>query len=247
MDGLRRNVGKLFAPDGKLFLAAFDHPQVYGALQGLERPQEAIGLTSAPGLDGYIINPGLANILDEKTLYGKKLVLRASIGGTAMGGSFPDWHKLVCSPTQALRWGADAVLVMLVLGGSHDQESMEQVAKTARIFHRFSIPVIAEVLAADFGRNNDTELVRNGARIGAELGADIIKAFYCEDFHSVVANCPVPVLLAGGPKEAGIEDIARSALDAGAAGFAFGRNIFQAEDPAMAVRLVCRILGRLHV
>lgn len=242
MNGLKKNANHLFGCDGKLFLAAFDHPQIYGAIKGLEKPFDAIDRLMPSQIDGYILNPGIIELLDEKRIKGKKLVLRASLGGTMMGTDFPDWHCVMCSPRQAIRYGVDAILIMLVLGGAHDKESMAEVAKAIDAFHDYSIPVMVEVLAADYTKNNDTDFIRNGVRIGAELGADAIKAFYCKDFKSVVDCCPVPVVLAGGPKESDICSIAKEVVEAGACGFAFGRNLFQSDDPVKMVEALNRAL-----
>lgn len=242
MTGLERNMARLFNHDGKLFLAAFDHPQIYGAMYGLENPYTTIAKVMDTPIDGFILNPGIMAHAESSIAASKKMVLRASEGGTMMGSTYADDHAVIASPMQAISLGADAILVMLVLGGSHDKESMETLSHAVDAFHAYSIPVIAEVLAADYTKNNDPEFIRNGARIGAELGADVIKAFYCTDFKSVVDNCPVPVILAGGPKEADIVEIARSVVRDGAKGFAFGRNIFQSEDPRKAINALEQVL-----
>lgn len=242
MNGLERNKSTLMNHGGKLFLAAFDHPQIYGVMQGLEQPLTAIKRILDTEIDGYILNPGIFQLVDASLVQNKKLVLRASLGGTLMGTSFADYHSVMVSPQQASDLGCDAVLIMLVLGGAHDKESMTDVARAIDAFHQYSIPVMVEVLHADFKKNNDTTFVRNGTRIAAEIGADFVKAFYCEDFASVVAGCPVSIVLAGGPKEANILDVARTAVDAGVVGFAFGRNLFQSKDPKTTVRLLNEIL-----
>jgi len=235
MTGLERNKTTLLNNKGRLFLAAFDHPQIYGVMRGLEKPLDSIRKIIDTPIDGYIFNPGIFGLIAADMVQGKKLVLRASLGGTAMGKSFPDAHAVMVSPKQALNLGADAILIMLVLGGEHDKDSLVEAATAIDRFHEYSIPVIAEVLSADFEKNNTTEFVKNGARIAAELGADLVKAFYCENFKSVVEGCPVPVVLAGGPKDADIMSVAKSVLDDGAIGFAFGRNIFQNENPVTLI------------
>jgi DhnA family fructose-bisphosphate aldolase class Ia len=242
MNGLERNRTTLTREDGTLFLAAFDHPQIYGVMNGLEDPLAAILKIIDTDIDGYILNPGIFPLLDAAAVRSKKLVLRASLGGTMMGTTFSDHHSIMVSPQQALDLGADAVLIMMVLGGSSDKESMTDVACAIEGFHRLSVPVMVEVLHADYTQNNDPSFIRNGARIAAELGADFVKAFYCEDFDLVITGCPVPVVLAGGPKEANVLDIARTVVSAGAAGFAFGRNLFQHEDPCSVVTSLCQVL-----
>ena len=242
MNGLKRNTTRLFDNKGTLFSAALDHPQIYGVMDGLVDPISTIKTLVNSELDAFIINPGIFNLLNADTIKKKKLIMRASLGGTLMSSSFDDHHSVMVSPKQALQSGADAILIMLVLQGAHDKESMIEAARTAEVFHEYSIPVIMEVLCADYTKNNDPEFVRNGARIAAEIGADIVKAFYCEDFASVVAGCPVPIILAGGPKDADIVKVAASVVSDGCKGFAFGRNLFQNEQPLHLIHLLDKVL-----
>lgn len=242
MTGLARNTARLFANKGTLFTAAFDHPQMYGVMDGLVDPLATIAAMTPTALDGFILNPGIFNLLDPKALKDKKLIMRASLGGNVLSNGFSDHHAVIVSPKHAVQAGADAALIMLVLGGDHDKESMAEAARTAEAFHEYSMPVIMEVLAADFSKNNDSAFVRTGARIAAEIGADAVKAFYCEDFGSVVRGCPVPVILAGGPKDGDIVKIAATVVQAGCKGFAFGRNLFQSEHSAAMVKDLDRVL-----
>lgn len=242
MTGLEKNKLRLMGRGGKLFLAAFDHPQIYGTMPGLENTQETIDRFLNTEVDGFILNPGQFALVPTEKVANKKMVLRASVGGTNMGTSYPDKHDVIVSPETALALGADAILIMLVLGGSMDKESMVEAAHAAEAFHKYSIPVIMEVLAADYSKNNDSDFIASGARIGAELGADMIKAFYCDDFKKVTSNCPVPVILAGGPKDQDIVRIAAGTVRDGGKGFAFGRNLFQSENPETLVSALDKAL-----
>jgi fructose-bisphosphate aldolase, class I len=238
VNGLERNSARLFRADGTMFVAALDHPQVFGVMEGLVDPLKTIKNLAASNIDGFIVNPGLFRLLDGQIVSNKHLIMRASLGATSMSAAYPDNHSVMVSPRFVLDAGADAVLIMLILGGSHDKESMLEVARTAEQFHEYAIPVIVEVMAADYTRNNETDMVRNGARIAAELGADMVKSFYCDDFQSVVAGCPVPIVLAGGPKDSDIVGVASTVVKAGCKGFAFGRNLFQSDDP---IDLIARL------
>jgi len=244
MTGLERNRAKLFEHQGSLFVAAFDHPQMYGVMKGLENPVATIDAILDTELDGFILNPGIFPLLGLRHVVKRKIIMRASLGGTMLSKNFADCHHVMVSPQNAIDQGADAILVMLVLGGEHDRDSMIEVARTIDSFHKFAIPVIAEVLAADFTKNNEAGFVRDGVRIAAEIGADAVKAFYCDNFQAVTAGCPVPVILAGGPKDRDIVKVARDAVACGVRGFAFGRNIFQNEDPAGLIRDLNRVLRK---
>lgn len=235
MNGIEKRMARLFANKGKLFVAAFDHPQIYGTMEGLENTPQLVHKLKNSRVDGFILNPGMIKHIDASDFSKKVLVLRASVGGTMLGKVYSDLHESISSAQQASEMGADAALVMFVLGGSHDKESQLELARVCEEYHAYGIPVIAEVLHDDYTKNNDTDFIASGARIAAEMGADIIKAFYCKDFEKVTSNCPVPVILAGGPKEQKIEDTVREVVAKGAKGLAFGRNIFQCEDPAKMI------------
>lgn len=232
MTGLERRMAKLMANEGKLFLAAFDHPQIYGLMKGLENTPALVESLKDSQLDGFILNPGMVSRVDSKAMADKLLVLRASVGGAIIGEhySYSDIHQRIASAELAAQLGADAVLLMFVLGGNTDKESQLELADACEKYHKYGIPVIAEVLNADYTMNNDSDFIASGARIAAELGADMIKAFYCTDFAKVTENCPVPVILAGGPKDADILSVVKEVVSKGAKGLAFGRNLFQSED-----------------
>jgi DhnA family fructose-bisphosphate aldolase class Ia len=241
MNGLQRNTARLFPKGGKLLLIALDHPQSFGVMPGLERPFEVMRLCSASEADGFILNPGMAGRMGEGALLDKKLVLRTSLAGSLLATSYPNVHENVVSPETALGMGSDAVIMMLVIGGE-DSSSMRQVGRDIDAFHRLHIPCIVEILAADFEKTATLDVQMHGARIAAELGADVVKAFFVPEFRKVVEGCPVPVILAGGPKDREVAAFAREAVVAGVRGFAFGRNVFQHADPLSVIRELDSIL-----
>ena len=234
MTGLEKRTARLFANNGKMFVAAFDHPQIYGIMDGLENTPALVDSLAGSGLDGFILNPGMTQRVKASSMAGKLLVLRASVGGTMIGDRWEsydnDLHQSIASAELAAELGADAALFMFVLNGKRDKECQLELASVCESYHRFGIPVIAEVLNADYTMNNDTNFIASGARIAAEIGADVIKAFYCRDFEAVTSNCPVPVILAGGPKDADISAVVKEVVSKGVKGLAFGRNLFQSED-----------------
>lgn len=227
MNGLKRNVAKLFSNKGRLLALAMDHAQG-GLMPGLEDPRALLRARAGSRLDGFLVNVGLADEMARPELVNKKLLLRAGFGGTMLAESFTNVHRNHVSPETALALGADAVVMMMTLGGD-DFRSIQDAAAAIDGFHGLGIPVIAEILCRDFSKTATFDIQANGARVAAELGADVVKAFFTPDFRQVVARCPVPVVLAGGPKDRDILDVAREALDCGVKGFAFGRNLFQAD------------------
>ncbi len=230
MNGLERNVARLFSNEGKLFAMAMDLPQC-GLVDGLEDPVSVIRARKDSKLDAFLINPGVAR-LAEKELLHKKIILRTSFGGTFLSTEFTNVNKNFVSPETALAMGADAVVMMMVLGGA-DYRSIQDAAEAIDGFHRLQIPVVVEILADDFTKTQTFDIQANGARVAAELGADVVKAFYTEN-----------IVLAGGPKGADILDTAADAVRCGVKGFCFGRNLFQSEDAAERIEKLYQILHK---
>lgn len=242
MNGLRRNTAKLFGERDSLFVLALDHAQG-GLVSGLEHSWDLMDELATSRVDGFILNVGLAGKMAEGPFLKKKLILRSSFGGTQLADQFCDVHANHVSPATARRLGADAVLMMFPIGGA-DFRSLQAAAADIDAFHAQEIPVIAEIIANDFDKTTKPEVQLNGARIAAELGADVVKAFYIDGFDRLVSVCPAPVILAGGPKDRDVVEVARSALAAGAKGLAFGRNIFQHQRPAQVVAALDALFAR---
>lgn len=241
MNGLERNVHKLFSNGGTLFAMAMDLPQC-GLVQGLQDPVKVIEARKDSKLDAFLVNVGVANQAQD-ALLDKKIILRTSSGGTNLASSFTNVQKNHVSPETALAMGADAVVMMMVMGGA-DYASIQDAAAAIDAYHKLSIPVIVEILADDYAATQTFDIQANGARVAAELGADVVKAFYTENFEEVVKNCPVPIVLAGGPKGSDILTIAKDAVRCGVKGFCFGRNLFQSEDAAERIEALDAILRK---
>jgi len=95
---------------------------------------------------------------------------------------------------------------------------------------------------------HDPQIVAHAARIGAEAGADLVKAVYTGDvnsFRKVIKSCPVPIVIAGGPKANTDQEIigmCAGAMEAGASGVTFGRNIFQHPNPPAMIRALYTVI-----
>ena len=239
MNGLKRNTQRLFSNGGKLFAMATDLPMC-GLVEGLEDPLGKVRKYKDSKLDAFLLNFGIANLVEEDIL-NKKLILRTSAGGSFCASEFSSMQKNHISPETALAMGADAVVMMITIGGA-DYKYIQDTAASIDRYHRLHIPVIVEVLADDFSKTQTFEIQANGARIAAELGADVVKAFYTERFEEVVSNCPVPIVLAGGPKGKDIAEIAADAVRCGVKGFCFGRNLYQNDDASELIETLDKIL-----
>lgn len=227
MDGLSKRLNSLFAND-YLFLSAMDHGQFVGVPKGLENIIDFIDEVGSLDVHGIILNPGIA-LKVKKFPSDKKLILRVTHAGSAMAMDIAG-TRLFIDPETALRLGADAVIAMGIVGQDNDSNALEALSKTIWEYHKFGIPVIAEMLPADSKLNNDTETIANISRIGAELGADVIKTYLTPDFKKVTGSCPVPIVVAGGAKTQDFMTVVKEAANSGAKGVAVGRNLFQSES-----------------
>jgi DhnA family fructose-bisphosphate aldolase class Ia len=241
MDGLAHRNRRLFQ-NGTLFLAALDHGQYVGVPAGLvDLPRFVRGIDGDP-FDGYILNPGAVLAL-EPLDPSKLLILRISHAGTLLSNTGLE-HRCYLAPQDALRLGADAVIIMAILGQDGDAQALHELATATAEYHRYGIPVIAEMLLSDPQESRRTSSVAGACRIGAELGADIIKTPLVEDFGEVVRGCFAPIILAGGPKNTNARSLVEQGVAAGARGIAVGRNLYEGGDAhALAVDLAAA-LGR---
>jgi fructose-bisphosphate aldolase/2-amino-3,7-dideoxy-D-threo-hept-6-ulosonate synthase len=161
-----------------------------------------------------------------------------------------DRKVLVTEVEEAIGLGADAISVHVNLGGEDDDRMIADLGATATGCSRFGMPLLAMMYPRGSNVKNpyDVDVVKHVARAGAELGADVVKTVYTgstDTFREVVRGCPVPVLVAGGPKldsERAALGMVEGAIAAGAVGVSFGRNVFQSKDPAGITRAIARIL-----
>jgi len=158
----------------------------------------------------------------------------------------------VCSVQEAIRIGADAVSVHVNVGAQDEDKMLRNLGKVSDECEIYGIPLLAMMYPRGPKIQNEhaADMVAHAARIGAELGADIIKANYTgniETFKGVIESCPVPVVIAGGPKCKTLEEILQTTFDsmkAGAAGISIGRNVFQCDDPTQIVKALSAIVHK---
>ena len=244
--GKRIRLNRILNKPGRGTLAvAFDHAVVLGPIPGTEDPSRQISCFVRSRVDAVLLNLGILKRCIDCFPPAGTPGLIARIDWTTVWNALSQGEDgalrscMLASPEEALRHGADAVLTFLVVGtGDADFETKEiaRNAATARECERVGIPLIAETLARGKAVANpgDPSWLALHTRIAVELGADVIKTDYSGNpatMRTVVANCPIPILVLGGSQSAGALDVVRGSRNAGAAGVFFGRNVFQSDDP----------------
>jgi putative autoinducer-2 (AI-2) aldolase len=235
--GMQSRLARVFRPPvNRTVMLAIDHGYFQGPTTGLER----VDLSIVPLLgyaDALMTTRGMVRSTIPPAS-GTPIVLRAS-GGPSILRELSD-EQIAVSMEDAARINASAVAVQVFIGGEFETQSVHNMTRLVDQSQRYGIPVLA-VTAVGQELTRDARYLRLATRICAELGAHVVKTYYCaEDFDTVAAGCPVPLVMAGGKKlpELDALTMAYRAVEAGAAGVDMGRNIFQSDDPVAMIRAV---------
>jgi class I fructose-bisphosphate aldolase/fructose-bisphosphate aldolase/2-amino-3,7-dideoxy-D-threo-hept-6-ulosonate synthase len=241
-----RRLNRIFRADGRALIVAMDHGLLDGPCKGLERPGETIVKIAAGGADAVLTSYGIARRFAHE-LAPLGLILRAD--GTLTSLAKADaLGKLFFGVEEALRLGAEALAVSGYPGSPREAESLRAIATLSGQAHEWGLAVLAEMVPGGFDSAPEfrtLDAISLAARVGAELGADLIKTPYVSGFERAINGCFAPVVILGGAKRGRERDMLvdiQAAVQAGAAGVAIGRNIFQAEDPTAMAASIAAIL-----
>ncbi len=233
---------------GKALIIAMDHGVSNGPLAGLEDIRKAVAAVAKGGATGVVLHKGVVRF--AKDYFDERLSLILHVNASTSLSTHTNRKVQVTQVDEAISYGADAISIHVNVGGEEDEHMLADLGGVATAADRFGMPLLAMMYPRGENVKNpyDVELVKHVARVGAELGADVVKTLYTgspETFKEGVRGCPVPVVVAGGPKleseKAALEMVAGS-LAGGASGVSMGRNVFQAKDPIGMTRAVARIL-----
>lgn len=225
-----------------------DHGVSIGPVPGLINMSEMVNKVAEGGANAVLGHIGLP--LYGHRRHGRDIGLILHLMGSSNLSPNPNNKVMVMTVEEALIIGADAVSVHINIGDEMESEMMRVLGHVSRKCMKWGMPLIAMMYprGEKVKSEHDLDAVKLASRIGAELGADIIKTNYTgsiESFKEVVKGCPVPVVIAGGPKVETQEDVlemAWEAIQAGSAGVSIGRNVFQAVDPVKMVRALYAIV-----
>jgi putative autoinducer-2 (AI-2) aldolase len=241
--GMKNRLSRIFNPDtGRTVMLAIDHGYFQGPTIGLERIDLNI-LPIAPYADTLMLTRGILRSTVPPS-YTKGIVLRAS-GGPSILKELSN-EQIAVDMEDAVRLNVAALAVQVFIGGEFETQSVHNMTRLIDMGMRYGMPILA-VTAVGTQMKRSARYFRLACRICAELGAHYVKTYYIpKGFESVVASCPVPIVMAGGKKmpEHDALTMAYNAVQEGAAGVDMGRNIFQADSPAAMIQAVSAVVHK---
>lgn len=259
--GKRIRLGRLRNPEsGRYLIVAYSHGVLMGPAAGMETLAEMRDFTTRiRGVEGLMIAPGLLPALESAFVGRDRPSLVIHLDWQNFSRSvLPPSHGVsarLASIERVVAAGADAVMTYLFVGHDDPREERAEIARNAEIVEecsRLGLPVMIEPRSARERSvpedKQDVDVMSMYCRISAEIGADLVKCIYPgtrETLARIVETCPAPVLVAGGARRETPEtalEIAGAAMEAGASGLVYGRNIYQAHDPQAMVNSLARIV-----
>lgn len=240
--GMANRLSRLIQPDGNVLILPVDHGYFQGPTRRLEQPRSTIE-PLLPYADGLFITRGvLRSCVDADSA--RPIILRVS-GGTSMASGDLANEGITTSMEEAIRLNAAAVGISVFVGSDYQRDSLLNLAHLVNEGERYGIPVMAVTAVGRELEKRDARYLGLACRIAAEMGARVVKTYWCQEFERVTAGCPVPVIMAGGPSvdsEREVFDFVHDRMRKGAIGVNLGRNIWQNERPVPMIRAIRAII-----
>lgn len=244
--GMKNRLSKIIDPkDGHTVMLAVDHGYFMGPTTGLENIKKTISPLIKYADTLMLTRGALRNYIEPTTDI--PIVLRVS-GGTSILNKDNLLHEGTAVDVEdAIRLNVSGVAFSILVGQPFERDTILGMTKYIDKCERYGIPVLA-VTAVGRGLGKDAKYLSLASRMAAELGAHIVKTYYCKDFEKVVETCPVPIVIAGGKKqpEKDALEMAYNAIQDGAIGVDMGRNIFQSTNPVGMIKAVNAIVHKRY-
>lgn len=233
---------------GRTVIVPMDHGTTMGPIEGLVDMKTTNTKIVEGGANALIIHKGIVPVGHRGK--GKDIGLIVHLSASTILSPDPNTKVPVCTVEEAIKLGADAVSIHINLGAEKDSEMLEYFGAVSQTCFNWGMPLLAMMYTRGKKVDNeyDVKYVKHAARVGAELGADIVKCNYTgsvTSFKDVVEGCPVPVVIAGGEKmetELQLLTMVEDSLKAGGAGVSIGRNAFQHKRPEKIVEAIGKIV-----
>ena len=240
--GMKNRLSQIIKPDGKCLLMPIDHGYFLGPTSKLEKPGETIK-PLLPYSDALFVTRGVLRscVPPDNTV---PIILRVS-GGTSIVGKDLANECITTSIEEAIRLNVSAVGLSVFIGSDYERQTLKNLSELVNEAEGYGIPVMAVTAVGKELQKRDARYLSLCCRIAAELGAKVVKTYWCENFDKVVNSCPVPVVVAGGPKtETDIEvlEFVHDGMKRGAIGVNLGRNIWQNQHPVPMIKAIRAII-----
>ncbi len=242
--GLKNRMSKIIRPEnGRSVMLAVDHGYFLGPTSRLEVPRTTIA-PLAPYADSIMLTRGVLRSSVDPSIC-NSIVLRVSGGASIVGEDLSN-EGIITSVEDALRLNASGIALSIFVGSKHERQTLLALSELVNEGQKHGMPVLAVTAVGKEIGQKDARYLALASRIAAEIGAHIVKTYYCEDFEKVVESCPVPIVVAGGKKipEKDALELTYNSLKAGAAGVDMGRNIWQSDHPVPMIKAVREIVHK---
>lgn len=240
--GKKNRLTNLFRADGRCFYLPIDHGYFLGPTRKLEKPADTVAPIKQY-CDGLFVTRGvLRSCIDPDDSL--PIILRVS-GGTSIVGETLTNEIVTTSIEEIIRLNAQAIGVSCFVGTKHEKQTLSNLSTLINQCENYGIPVMAVTAVGKELEKRDARYLGLCARIFAELGASVVKTYWCEDFEKVTEGCPVPVVIAGGPKVDTAREVfefVHDGMQRGAVGVNLGRNVWQAPNPPAVARALEAII-----
>ncbi len=242
--GMKNRMSQIIKPDGKCFFLPIDHGYFLGPTRCLEKPEETIKplINYADAL--FVTRGVLRNSIDP--VKGKPIILRVS-GGTSVIGEDLANEELTTSIEEIIRLNVSAVGISVFVGSKYEKQTLTNLSTLVDECENYGIPVMAVTAVGKELAKRDARYLSLCCRIAAELGARVVKTYWCEDFDKVTNGCPVPIVIAGGPKcktELEVFNFVHDGLQKGAIGVNLGRNVWQHKYPVAMMKALHSVIHK---
>ena len=229
-------------------IVPMDHGISVGPIDGLKDMKSAIQQVAEGGANAIVEHKGL--IAEGHRGRGQDIGLIIHLSASTSLSVYPNAKTLVCSVEEAIKLGADAVSIHVNLGNGQEREMLKDFGRVSYEARTWGLPLLAMIYprGEKIRDEYDVNVIKHAARVGNEMGADIVKVSYtgsAESFAEVVEGCSIPVVIAGGAKmnsDREILDMVKGSIDAGGAGVSIGRNVFQHKNPRAMVQAISAIV-----
>ncbi len=240
--GMKNRLAQIIKPNGRCMFMPIDHGYFQGPTSKLEKPGETIK-PLLPYSDALFVTRGVLRACVDP---GNSIpvILRVS-GGTSMVGKDLANESITTSIKEAVRLNAAAVGMSVFIGSEYEHQTLLNLSNLVNDAEEYGIPVMAVTAVGRELEKRDARFLGLCCRIAAELGAKVVKTYWCENFDKVVNGCPVPVVIAGGPKvdtEKEVFEFVHDGMQRGAIGINLGRNIWQSPHPVPMIRALRNII-----